>query len=279
VAQQLSGFFDGMITTPSTYILDYHGIQHPNPTYSTWLRLDQLIHPWSFATISPELLTEVHDLIHSKQIWDSLSHCFDISSHAWTMDLRHTLSNLSKDPKQSVEDYLRHIEYVDDSLASICTLIPNIDLVRLTLNGLDEDCHTLVTILSDGTNLLTFDDFRSKVIHYKQRLKFLKTKDMLSIRHSALSSLVASSESGKSSSSHNRNNWRGSNRNNRPNNTCKGNKNQRAQIVSNNLNLLTRACIQELAMVILFFHGLLFNVHLLLLLICFLQVILHLARS
>ena len=43
VTQYLSGFVDGMIEAPTTYILDYNGVQHPNPSYSIWLRLDQLI--------------------------------------------------------------------------------------------------------------------------------------------------------------------------------------------------------------------------------------------
>ena len=55
-----------MIETPTTYILDFNGVQHPNPSYFIWLRLDQLIQSWLFATISPELLTEVHGLIHAK---------------------------------------------------------------------------------------------------------------------------------------------------------------------------------------------------------------------
>jgi len=52
-----------------------------------------------------------------------------------------------------------------DSLASIRTLISNIHLVQLTLNGLDEDYHTLVVTLSYDTNLLTFDNLRSKLIN------------------------------------------------------------------------------------------------------------------
>lgn len=43
VTQHLSGFFYGMIDIPSSYILDFNGVQHPNPSYSVWLRLDQLI--------------------------------------------------------------------------------------------------------------------------------------------------------------------------------------------------------------------------------------------
>ena len=99
-----------------------------------------------------------------------------------------------------MEDYLRSIEHITDSLASIRTPIPYIDLVQLNLNGLDEDYHNLVTTLSYGTNLITFDDLRSKFIHYEQRLKFLKSKDLLAIQHQALATLVAASKLGKSTS-------------------------------------------------------------------------------
>jgi len=66
-----------------------------------------------------------------------------------------------------MEDYLRQIKHIADSLASIRTHVSNIDLVQLTLNGLDEDYHTLVTTLSYGSNLISFDDLRSKLIHYE----------------------------------------------------------------------------------------------------------------
>ena len=61
--------------------------------------MDQLIRSWLFATISPELLIEVHDLIHSKQIWDCMSHWFNTASLTRAMDLRCNLSMLSKDPR------------------------------------------------------------------------------------------------------------------------------------------------------------------------------------
>lgn len=83
------------------------------------------------------------------------------------MDLQHTLSTLSKVPKQTMEDYLRIIKHIADSFASIRTLVSDSDLVQLTLNGLDNDYHTLVTTLSYGTNLLTFDNLLSKFIHYE----------------------------------------------------------------------------------------------------------------
>ena len=85
-----------------------------------------------------------------------------------------------------MEDYFRGIKYIANSLASIRTPVPNLELVQLTLNGLDEDYNNLVTTLSYGTNLLTFDDLRSKLIHNEQRLQFLKSKELFQVHHPAL---------------------------------------------------------------------------------------------
>jgi len=103
----------------------------------------------------------VHDVIHSKQIWDRISQQFNIASLARPLDLckqldlRKQLTNLSKDPQQSMEVYLKQIKTVANTLASIRMPISDIDLVQLTLNGLDDDCHTLVTTLAYGSNLIT----------------------------------------------------------------------------------------------------------------------------
>jgi len=77
-----------------------------------------------------------------------------------------------------------------DSLTCIRTPVSDIDLVQLTLSGLDEGYHTLVTTLSYGTNLLTFDYLHCKLIHHEQRLKFLKTKESFRVQHQALATSI-----------------------------------------------------------------------------------------
>ena len=77
-------------------------------------------------------------MIYCKQICERLSQQFNTTSLTRPMHFRHTLSNLSKDPKQSIEVYLRSIKHIVDSLASIRTLVPDIDLVQLTLKGFDK---------------------------------------------------------------------------------------------------------------------------------------------
>ncbi|KAJ8437748.1 hypothetical protein Cgig2_009463 [Carnegiea gigantea] len=152
-----------------------------------------------FATAAPGFSIS-STLPRDPSLWLSIGSLLPLTHPVRAMDLQRTLSNLSKDPKQSMEDYLQSTKYIADSLASIWTPVPDIDLVQLTLNGLDEDYHNLVTMLSYGTNLIAFDDLRSKLIHYEQRLlKFLKSK-LLGIQHQALATSLASSESGASGS-------------------------------------------------------------------------------
>ena len=152
------------------------------------------------------------------------------------------------------------------------------------MNGLDEDYHALVTTLSYGTHFLMFDNLRSKLIHYEQHLKFLKSRDLVGIQHSALATSVTSSESENQI---------------RPLPplvllvrevtgitvaiiTGKGIAIKGPAIetpISNNISLPTETCRHELHLVILFIHGIVFIIHLLLLLILLLQVTFHLKGS
>ena len=111
-------------------------------------------------------------IMHSLQIWERLAHWFNGASLARAMDLKHTLTILSKDESQSMEDHLWGIKQIADSLASVGSPMFDLELVQLTLNGVDEDYHVLATTLSYGLNVPTFDDLRAKLIHYEHQLKF-----------------------------------------------------------------------------------------------------------
>ena len=60
ISHNLLGFVDGSIKPPSPFIYDYFGNQQPNPNYRSWLRVDQIVRSWSFATLSREVLVDVH---------------------------------------------------------------------------------------------------------------------------------------------------------------------------------------------------------------------------
>ncbi|CAH9071039.1 unnamed protein product [Cuscuta europaea] len=76
VSQALLGMVDGSIQVPPTYSIDALNRQTPNPEFSTWLRIDQTIRSWLFATLSRDVLIDVRDLKHSYEMWEQLESRF-----------------------------------------------------------------------------------------------------------------------------------------------------------------------------------------------------------
>jgi len=124
-----------MISSPTSSIVTVNGLQHSNPSYSVWLQLDQLLRLWMFITISSDLLTEVHDVPHSFQLRERFAHYFNTPNLACAIELKCTLSTLSKDHNQSMDDHLRGIKQIVDYLALIGSPLSDMDLVTLILNG------------------------------------------------------------------------------------------------------------------------------------------------
>lgn len=56
VMPKLEGMLDGSIRHPSALIILSSGIQESNPAYSLWVRVDQLVRAWLFATLSKDTL-------------------------------------------------------------------------------------------------------------------------------------------------------------------------------------------------------------------------------
>lgn len=74
---QISGILDGTTTSYSPVFSYTNGLQQANPGCHYWVRLDQLVRSWIFATIFKDLLCEGHDLIHGFDIWKCLDHQFN----------------------------------------------------------------------------------------------------------------------------------------------------------------------------------------------------------
>ena len=129
IMHQLHGMLDGSILQPPPMILVAHDFTEPNPAYSYWLHVDQLIRAWIFATISKDMLCEVRNISHALPIWHHLGYRFNTASLARALDLKCMLTNVSKSPDQSMDDYLRHIKTLVDSLAAIQSPVFDLELI------------------------------------------------------------------------------------------------------------------------------------------------------
>ncbi|CAH9137000.1 unnamed protein product [Cuscuta epithymum] len=160
VSQGLFGMVDGTIQVPPMYTLDFNNQRIVNTDYYHWLRVDQTIRSWLFATLTRDVLTDVHDIKHSFGIWARLQSRFMSASLPRAMELKRLLSNTKKKPNQSMESYLRDIKNLTDALAATNSPVTDKELLQSTLSGLGPE-YKFVT----GTVSLFPESFPPDILH------------------------------------------------------------------------------------------------------------------
>ncbi|CAH9134817.1 unnamed protein product [Cuscuta epithymum] len=157
VSQRLFGIVDGSIQVPPMYTVDLDNRPVPNSEYYYWLRVDQTIRCWLFATLTRDVLVDVHDLKHSAAIWARLQPRFMSASLPRCMELKRLLSTIKKKETQSMELYLRDIKNLVDPLAAINSPVSDKELLQSILAGLGPEYRSLVTTVSLFTDQFPFD--------------------------------------------------------------------------------------------------------------------------
>lgn len=104
---------------------------------------------------------------------------FNEDSTGRAMDLHNRLTDLVKLDSQSMQEYLREINQIFDSLATIWSPVFNVELINCTNWGLDKEYYPIIAAVTYMGDLRThtFDDFRTKLIVYEQRLLHLRRRD------------------------------------------------------------------------------------------------------
>ncbi|CAH9112741.1 unnamed protein product [Cuscuta europaea] len=170
---------DGTLQVPSAYSIDILNHQSPNPEYSVWLRIDQTIRSWLFATLSRDILIDVRDLKHSFEIWERLESRFMSASLARSMELQRLFSQIKKKPEQSMDAYLCEIKILADDLATInCPVSPR-DLLKTTIMGLGREYESLVTTVSLFSHNFPFEALRNHLLELEQRVIYLRSQENL----------------------------------------------------------------------------------------------------
>lgn len=84
LSQDLFGYIDGSIPAPPKSIPSATDPTKiiPNPAYTNWLKVDQLLISWINATLSEDVLAQTVGLSSSRDIWISLDKSFSQHSKA-----------------------------------------------------------------------------------------------------------------------------------------------------------------------------------------------------
>ncbi|CAH9089472.1 unnamed protein product [Cuscuta epithymum] len=182
VSQNLLGMVDGSVQVPSVYSIDLSNRPIPNPEYSSWLRIDQTIRSWLFATLSRDVLIDVRDLKHSFGIWERLESRFMSASLARSMELKHMLNTIRKKPEQSMDSYLREIKILVDDLACINCPVSQLDMLKAIIIGLGKDYASMINTITLFPQHFPFETLPNHLIEIEQRDKYFNQQEA-SITH------------------------------------------------------------------------------------------------
>ncbi|CAH9090912.1 unnamed protein product [Cuscuta europaea] len=182
---------DGSIQVPPAFSIDALNRQTPNPELSTWLRIDQTIHSWLFATLSWDVLIDVRDLKYSYEIWERLRSRFMSASLARSMVLKRLFDLIKKKFDQSMDNYLREIKTLADDLATINFLVPPREILKTTIMGLGPEYESLFTVVSLFGQNFPFETLRNHLLELEQRVLYLRSQESSSF-HQAFGTTVSS---------------------------------------------------------------------------------------
>ncbi|PKI58788.1 hypothetical protein CRG98_020778 [Punica granatum] len=145
-------------------------LENADDNHAGWMRTDQHIRSWIFATIAEDLLEEVHDLPTAKAVWDCLQTRFVERTRSRAVDIKILLSRV-KLTDQGTNKYLRDLKVLADELREIGKPLSDEDLVTYALAGLPKEYESFVTTNANDRDPLTFETLRTKLTHQEKRLK------------------------------------------------------------------------------------------------------------
>lgn len=188
------------------------------------------------ATVSSDVLTDIHDLAHAPQAWDRLQSRFSGNCKARAGELKSLLNNLEKQESHKMEEFLREIKFIADSLASIQSAITDVELNDATIRGLPAEYEPIVAMVQYSRGHITFDEFRTNLIMYEQRVLHLRAREQGTTHQAFVATYGANSRgapnmpnAGGQGSGNLGNSQGGANQGNKHNNNRRNNKRNRGK--------------------------------------------------
>lgn len=99
ISNDLLGYVDSTFPCPPQYTCDAEGRYTPNPAYHAWIRTDQSVRSWLNATLTQEMLLDVHHLSSSHDVWLALERRFVDQSTAKEIQLKYDMQHHKKGTK------------------------------------------------------------------------------------------------------------------------------------------------------------------------------------
>lgn len=150
----LMGYLDGTMAEPPAVLTtetDVAGKKEisstPNPAHVLWYTQDQQVLTFLLASLSRDVLLQVHSLASATGVWTVIQQMFASHSRARHIQLSGQLSNTKKGDSP-VAIYFTKMKGFADEMAAAGKPIDDDELVSYILQGLDSDYNPYVAALS-----------------------------------------------------------------------------------------------------------------------------------
>ncbi|KAK6151862.1 hypothetical protein DH2020_014497 [Rehmannia glutinosa] len=150
-----------------------------NPTYSNWMRRDQLLMSWLLSSMAECMLGHVTRCSTAAEVWSVLETLFHTQSKARVNHLRSLLQSTKKGDL-SVEDYILKMVGIADSLQAAGKHIPDDDLVSYILAGFGSEFESVVVNLQSRDETLTIPEVQFALQSHEMRLLQLQSSNGIS---------------------------------------------------------------------------------------------------
>uniref|UniRef100_A0A2N9GNC7 Retrotransposon Copia-like N-terminal domain-containing protein n=1 Tax=Fagus sylvatica TaxID=28930 RepID=A0A2N9GNC7_FAGSY len=165
-------YIDGTTAAPPQYIPSPTSSTTliPNPAFTSWFEIDQLLLSILVSTISESLVPSLVGRSSSRDVWLTLEKMFSSQSRAQIMQTRYHLATLKKG-NMSIPDYFQKAKSYADLLASIGQPIHDNDLITQILAGLPSDYNDLVTSINTRLEDMPIDELFGHLLTHELRLE------------------------------------------------------------------------------------------------------------
>ena len=155
IANGLDGYIIGQAVQPSEFLDKSQYVE--NLEYVIWVRINQLVMSWIYASLSPEPM--------GYEIQHALQHRYESPSTARVMSLRAQLQQLNKE-SSTISQYLDRLKSLIDFLIAVGESVSYYDHLDYLLEGLHMEYDSFITAVYNLADRPSIEEVQSLLIAF-----------------------------------------------------------------------------------------------------------------
>ena len=166
---QVMGHIDGTISSQSPTIVQ-DGSSTPNPQYTNWFTIDQLIINLLFSAMTEADSLSFASYDTARSLWVAIEAQYANTSRSHVMSIKNQLQRCTKGDK-SITNYLFSVKSLADELAVIDKSLSDDDVTLYVLNGLGAEYRDIAASIRTREHPFTFEELHSHLLAHDDYIR------------------------------------------------------------------------------------------------------------